>query len=140
MLGQSPLYAVKSGKAVKGAKNEQATKKLPAISPAVVAKFEKKAKHAIVFSAIGLALLIGVIATLAIGTTTWALPLLGLAGLFANIGFIKAMRLRQRTKSRKKTFRKARFRAKSAIILASVLGITLIFAILSLLLNKPDTF
>ena len=64
MLGQSTLYAVKSGKAVKGAKNEQATKKLPAISPAVVAKFEKKAKHAIVFSAIGLALLIGVIACL----------------------------------------------------------------------------
>ncbi len=132
--------AVKTQKVVSERVGESTDKNVPAIPPAVVSKFEKKAKRAIIFSAIGVGLVVAVIAILSMGTMTWALPALGLAGIFANIGFITAMRLRQQTKSRKRTFGKARFRAKTAIILACVLGITLIFGLLSILINKPTVF
>ena len=140
MTGPTPLQAVKSNKVKSKAQVVRTVKKAPAIPEAIVSKFEKRAKHAMIFSAIGVAMVIGVVAILSLGTMSGALPLLGLAGLFANIGFIKAMRLRQHTKSRKRTFRKARWRAKTAIILSCVLGITLIFGLLSFLLNKPDVF
>lgn len=140
MGGLTPLHAVKTNKGLTKARNENTAKKPPTIPEAVVSKFEKKAKHAIVYSAIGVAMVVGVVALLSLGAMAGALPLLGVAAVFANIGFIKAMRLRRHTKSRKKTFKKARWRAKTAIILASVLGITLIFGLLSMLLNKPGTF
>ena len=140
-LMHSPLHAVKTTKAAKASIEEPITdKNALAIPPAVVSKFEKKAKRAIVFSAIGVGLVVAVVAILSLGTMAWALPVLGLAGVFANIGFIKAMRLRQQTKTRKKTFGKARFTAKTAIILSCVLGITLIFGLLSILLNQPAVF
>ena len=136
----NPLYAVKTSKITK-ATIEKATKtNSPTIPPVVVTKFEKKAKHAIVFSAIGVGLVVTVVVILSMGTMSWALPILGIAGVFANIGFIKAMRLRRQTKTRKKTFSKARFRAKAAIILSCVLGITLIFGLLSILLNQPAEY
>ncbi len=138
--GLSPLHAVKTNKALPNYKSEETVNKAPAIPEAVVSKFEQKAKNAIIFSAIGVVMLVGVVAVVSLGATSGALPLLGVAALFANIGFIKAMRLRRHTKTRKKTFQKARWRAKTAIILASVLGITLIFGLLSMLLNKTGSF
>lgn len=113
---------------------------LPKIPKASVDKMEQKANQAIFFSATGVAMVLGVVLILSFGTMTGALPLLGIAGLFANIGFIKAYRLRSQTRSRRKTFFKARKNAKTAIILACVLGITLIIGLLSLLVDQPKPY
>lgn len=140
-MGFPSLHAVKKDKGLQTLSNtEKSTQSLPKIPVLAVEKFEKEGRNAIILSAIGVVMLVGVIAVLSLGTMTGALPLLALGGLFANIGFIKAMRLIRRTKSRKRTFRKARERAKTAIILACILGIGLIFGLLSLLMNNPAAF
>jgi len=136
----SSLLAVKKDHSQSKPVYSQSNKDLPKIPEAMVLMFEKRAKNAIVFSAIGVGMVIGVITILSLGTMTGALPVLALGGLFANIGFIKAMRLRRQTKSRKRTFFKARERSKIAIILSCVLGITLVFGLLSLLLNQSSSF
>lgn len=139
-IGHIPLNAVQTNKITNATIEKPTELNATVIPPLVVSKYEKKAKRAIVFSAIGVGLVVAVVAILSMGTMTWTLPVLGLAAVFANIGFIKAMRLRRQTKTRKRTFRKARFRAKAAIILSCVLGITLIFGLLSILLNQPAVF
>ena len=121
--------------------NPDGKHKLPPVTLELVEEVEKKGQRALIFSAIGLGLVIATVALISIGTLGATLPLsiLGLAALFGNIGFVKAMRLRARTKSRKKTFAKARKRAKIALILSCVLGITLVLGLLHLLMEKGLT-
>ena len=137
---QNSLFAVKKSNAVSSTSQAREKENLPKIPEAVIRKMEKKAKRAIFFSGAGVALIIGTVIILALGTMSGALPLLGLAALFANIGFLKAMRINQRTRSRAKTFKNARKNAKAAIILSCVLGITLILGLLSLFVAKPIPF
>ena len=109
-----------------------------AVAPESIIRAEKKAKRAFIFTAIGVGFLLATIAILATGALGSILPMsvLGLAALFGNIGFVKAFRISLKTKSRKRSYAKARKKAKATLILGCVLGITLIFGLLHMLLDK----
>jgi len=117
--------------------NENRDKEI-SIAPEVINRVEKKAKRAFLFTAIGVGFLVATIAILATGALGSAIPMgvLGLAALFGNIGFVKAFRISLRTKSKKRSYAKARRKAKTTLILGCVLGITLIFGLLHMLLDK----